>query len=108
MSFCHRAIAFSWLLTAQAGAVPIVFPSATSTWVNSPGNNPASFFFNDTHSVSETFTLAGLAAVNTASFDFQMISNANNGFAVNFDVLINSVVVGNSSASSTGRLKISA
>lgn len=75
-------------------AVPIVFPSSTSTYSAGVTNDINGFYFNPTHSVNENFTLVGLSSVNTASFNFSMGASGATGLPVNFDALINSVVVG--------------
>jgi hypothetical protein len=90
-------------VSQQVTAVPIVFPSATSTYVNNGsagvGNTALGFFFQAGNSVTETFNVL-LPSINTASFTFTLTGNSTN-FAdpVNFDVLINSVTIGNFVAS---------
>ncbi|MFN8611841.1 MAG: hypothetical protein U0931_30130 [Vulcanimicrobiota bacterium] len=96
-------VALALTLSPQATAMPIVFPSATSTYVNNGpvgvSNTANGFFFQTGNSVTETFNLL-LPSINTASFTFTLTGNSF-VFAdpVNFNVLINSVTIGNFVAS---------
>ncbi len=72
-----------------ASAVPVVFPSATSTFTGSP-----LFFFQTGESVSETFTIPSLSAVTSADFNFTIGDFLNSGAFTTFDVSINGITIG--------------
>lgn len=94
MSLRKILLAFALILTAgtaNATAITVDFPSTTSTTTASAG----SFFFNPSHTVSETFVGTGIDAATSLDLslglDFNVLSDG--GF-VNFAVSLNNIVVG--------------
>lgn len=95
ISFRSILAAFALILaagTANATTITVDFPSNGSTTTASGGQ----FFFNPSHTVSETFVGTGINAA--SSLDLSLGLNTNIlilGATVDFDVLLNNVVVGN-------------
>jgi len=76
----------------NATSITVDFPSPTSTIVASGGQ----FFFLPSHSVNETFTGTGIGAATSLNLDLILQQDVlNSGAFVNFNVLLNSIVVGN-------------
>ncbi|UZE94585.1 PEP-CTERM sorting domain-containing protein [Alkalimarinus alittae] len=77
--------------TASAGLITVDFPSNASTSTAAGGQ----YFFSPSHTVEETYTSTGIDAVSSLNLALYLDFNRlNRGAFVNFDVLINSIVVG--------------
>jgi len=108
----------SALLSAQALAVPFTaqFPSSGSTIVASTGFldlDEVGYFWSSSRgdSVTETFMGTGLPSVNSLGLSLEITQNVlSSGAQVDWDVLVNAIVVGNWSwadGDGTGALDLS-
>lgn len=76
---------------AQGSIITVDFPSASSTTTASAGE----FFFNSGHSVNETFVGTGITAATQLDLGLDLSTNIlTDGAFVNFNVLLNSLLVG--------------
>ena len=78
-------------IPASAALITVNFPSTTSTTTAAGG----AFFFNPTHMVNETFAATGVFDANTLDLSLDINNNfLSSGFFIDFDVLVDSMVVG--------------
>lgn len=77
--------------SALAGVITLDFPSAASTNTAALGE----FYFSTTHSVKETFASAGHNFAERLDLSLMVDNRLANSAFVDFDVFLNSVLVGN-------------